>query len=420
MIWLLGGYMWLFIHRPFEVWPVLGTLQIERVYMIGMLIAWLFSPKCRVPNRIHWVTAFFSIILLMTWLLSPYMDQPLCAGTVEDFFKVIVFYFLVVTTVREERSLKLLITLYLGAVGLYMAHSFLEYLGGRYEYRMGIRRMNGVDTSFGDPNSFASSLLYTIPLALALWTTKPGKGMRLLLVGYLLGASLCITLTGSRTGFIGLCFCGFLMTLVSVRRKALILVLGGIGGFAALVVATVALPAELQNRYLTILDSSYGPKNAAESANSRFNFFLEGCKAWQSSPLIGHGPRSFDFITGHKMGSHNLYGQVLCEMGALGALALAAFVACFVLNWLEVRRYYQGRADQARDFVFYLSRNLAVLLVLLLLVGWAGHSLYRYNWRWFAAFQAIAVHCVRRRQQAETTAELAYFVRHPAAAASFV
>ena len=57
--------------------------------------------------------------------------------------------------------------------------------------------------------------------------------------------------------------------------------------------------------------------------------FLEGCRAWQSSPVIGHGPRSFDFITGHKMGSHNLYGQVLCEMGLLGALALAAFVICF-------------------------------------------------------------------------------------------
>jgi hypothetical protein len=26
--------MWLFIHRPFEIWPVLGTTQIERVYII--------------------------------------------------------------------------------------------------------------------------------------------------------------------------------------------------------------------------------------------------------------------------------------------------------------------------------------------------------------------------------------------------
>ena len=21
MIWLLGGYLWLYVHRPFEVWP---------------------------------------------------------------------------------------------------------------------------------------------------------------------------------------------------------------------------------------------------------------------------------------------------------------------------------------------------------------------------------------------------------------
>jgi O-antigen ligase len=420
MIWLLGGYMWLFIHRPFEVWPVLGTLQIERVYMIGMLIAWLFSSKGWVPNRIHWVTAFFSSVLFLTWVLSPYMDQPLCAGTIEDFFKVIVFYILVLTTVRDERSLKLLITLYLGAVSVYMAHSFREFLGGNYEYRMGIRRMHGADTSFGDPNSFASSLLYTVPLALSLWATKPGKVMRLWLAGYLLGTCLCITLTGSRTGFVGLCFCGFLILLLSVKRKALVLILGGVGGVMVLGVATVALPAELQNRYLTILDSSYGPKNAAVSADSRMNFFLEGCRAWLSSPVIGHGPRSFDFISGHKMGSHNLYGQVLCEMGALGALALTAFVVCFVLNWLEVRRHYQGRGDQSHDFVFYLSRNLAVLLVLLLLVGWAGHSLYRYNWRWFAAFQAVAVHCIRKRQQTEAAVALPYIARHPTLAANVV
>jgi O-antigen ligase len=295
--------------------------------------------------------------------------------------------------------LKQLIILFLAAFALYMAHSFREYLCGRYEYRMGIRRMIGVDKTFGDPNAFASSLLYTVPLALSLWMSKPSKRMRQLLAGYLLGVCMCIALTGSRAAFAGMGLCGLLTLLVWVRRKALVLVLSCAGSLAALGLATVALPAELQNRYLTILDSSYGPKNAAQSANSRFNFFLDGCRAWQSSPVIGHGPRSFDFITGNKMGSHNLYGQVLCEMGALGALALAAFVVCFIVNWLEVHRYYQGRPEQPRDFVFYLSRNLVVLLVLMLLTGWAGHTLYRYNWRWFAAFQAIAVYCIRQRQQ---------------------
>lgn len=399
MIWLLGGYMWLYVHRPFEVWPVLGTLQIERVYMILMLLVWLFSPKGWIANRMHWVTAFFSIVLFLCWMLSPYMDQKKCAGTVEDYFKVIVFYVLVVTTVRDERTLKLLITLFVGAVAMYMAHSFREFLGGRYEYRMGIRRMNGVATSYGDPNSFASSLLYTVPLALSLWMAKPGKALRVCLAGFLLGVCVCIVLTGSRSAFLGLGLCGLLTLLVWVRRKALVLLLASVAGVAALGVAAVALPPELQNRYLTIIDSSYGPKNAAESAHSRLEFFLECVQAWQSSPVIGHGPRSFDFIGGHGMGSHNLYGQVLCEMGVLGLLALAAYVVCFLLNWLEIRRYYQDHPEQPRDFLFYLSRNMAILLVLLLVLGCAGHTLYRYNWRWFAAFQIIAVHCVRKRQQ---------------------
>ena len=29
MPWLLGGYMWLYLHRPFEFWPALGAMQIE-------------------------------------------------------------------------------------------------------------------------------------------------------------------------------------------------------------------------------------------------------------------------------------------------------------------------------------------------------------------------------------------------------
>jgi O-antigen ligase len=415
MIWLLGGYMWLFIHRPFEVWPVLGTLQIERVYMILMLLVWLFSPKCWVANRMHWVTAAFSIILLASWLMSPYMNELRCSGTIEDFFKVIVFYVLVITTVRDERGLQQVITMFIAAVALYMAHSLREYLCGRYQYRMGIRRMIGVDTSFGDPNTFASSLLYTVPLALSLWMVKPSRKARQLLACYLFGVCLCIALTGSRSAFAGLGLCGLLTLLVWVRRKMLLLAAGGLAGVVFLGVATLALPAELQNRYLTLLDSSYGPKNAAVSAHSRWEFFLEGVRAWQSSPLIGHGPRSFDFLSGHMMGSHNLYGQVLCETGALGALALIAYIVCFVLNWREIHRYYEHRPKQARDFVFYLSRNMAILLVLLLVLGCAGHTLYRYNWRWFAAFQAIAVHCVRRRQLADIVAS--HFAHAPVASA---
>lgn len=398
MIWLLGGYMWLFVHRPFEVWPALGALQIERIYMIIMLVVWLFAPnKGWVGNRIHYASAAFTCVLAVSWLLSPYADKPICSDTIENYFKVVVFYLLLLSTVRDERGLRRLIVLFLAAVGLYMAHSMLEFLNGRYQWRMGIRRMIGVDQTFGDPNAFASSLLYSLPLTMPLWASRPSFGVRIILIIYTLSVCGCIALTGSRTGFVGLCALCMMVLFVTVRRKALVVALGGVVGVGALGAALLVLPAELQNRYLTLLDSSYGPKNAAQSASGRMDGLMYGIQAWTTSPLLGHGPRAFDFATGRMGGAHNLYGQVLSEMGVLGALALAGLVLCFALNWREVRRVYTEQPAGARDFPFHVSRAIGLILVLLLLLGWSGHTLYRYNWQWFAAFQAIAVHCVRQK-----------------------
>jgi O-antigen ligase len=401
MIWLLSGYMWLYVHRPFEIWPVLGALQIERVYMFVMLVVWLVTPnKGWVSNRIHIALAAFTVVLAASWVLSPYMDKPICTDTIENYFKVVVFYVLVLTTVRDERGLRLLVLLFLASIGLYMAHSMLEFLNGRYQWRMGIRRMMGVDVTFSDPNAFASSLVYSLPLTIPVWASRPPLLLRGLLFSYTLAVCGCVALTGSRAGFIGLCAFALLALFVSVRRKALFVVLAVMVGATGLAVATVALPAELQNRYLTLIDSSYGPKNAAESAGGRMDGLIYGIEAWEKSPLLGHGPRAFDFATGRMGGAHNLYGQLLSEMGSLGALTFLAMLACFAFNWWEVRNYYRANPEQPRDLPFYVSRAIGLLIVLLLLLGWSGHTLFRYHWQWFAAFQAIAVHCVRQKSAA--------------------
>src|ERR1700722_16750532 len=147
--------MWLFIHRPFEYWTVLGAIQIERVYMILMLAFWAVAPgKGWISNRLHFVVVGFFMVLMASWVASPYM--PLLSDTVENYCKVLIFYFLVVTTVRDEEGLRRLVYLYLVAVGLYMGHSFLARIHGRIQWRQGISRMVGVDVTFGDPNAFAA------------------------------------------------------------------------------------------------------------------------------------------------------------------------------------------------------------------------------------------------------------------------
>ncbi len=388
MIWLLGGYLWLCIHRPFEYYPVLGELQLERGYFLMMLAFWAVSPgKGLLSNRLHVAIIAFTAALTVCWLASPFRELERCSTAFESFCKVALFYVLVVTSVRDEKSLRRLLSLFLAAVGVYMVHSLFEYINGRFEYRQSIVRMVGVDVTYADPNAFASTVLLSLPLTLPFWNQTRSLSGRLLLGTYTAVACACIIMTGSRTGFVGLGVFGLCCLLLSRSRSKMVVFLG-----VATVLLVAFMPGFLQDRFLTLVDSSRGPANAQESAEGRIGGFLEGFRLWDENPVLGVGPGAFLYATGQGYNSHNVYGQVVSEMGVVGVVTFLAFLFCFYLNWRETRRHYRHRKP---DFLYHVSRAVALNVVLLLLMGWAGHNLYRYNWLWFAAFQAIALHCIR-------------------------
>jgi O-antigen ligase len=392
MIYLLVGYMWLFIHRPFEVWPVLAPFRIELVYAVFCFICWLvLNPnKSWVSNRLNVAFAFFWLVFLMAWLASPYAraGQP----QVEEYFKYVYFYFLLMATARDERDLRTLAAGYLLVVGLYMTHSLREFLCGRHVYRMGIPRMIGIDESFNDPNTFAATILYSLPLTLAFWPEAKNRKHKLLLAYYTGLTVLCVIFTGSRSGFAVLLvfFVLVLPRLFFSKRMFAIAVV-------SLPLVWFAMPEDLQNRFWTLIDPSVGPRNAQGSAESRTIFFFEGLALWQGSPVLGVGPAGFSAALAHHMQPHNLYAQVLAETGTLGAMAVLGLLACYLLNVVEIRRL--GRQDKTgrSSFPANLSNAIIISIVLLLIKGLGDHNLYRYTWLWFGAFQAIAVKCMWQR-----------------------
>jgi O-antigen ligase len=391
MHWLLGIYMWLFVHRPFEYYPALGDLQIERVFMLLMILAWVVAPgKGLTRNRLHGALAAFMTAVTVCWLASPWRDQ--CGDAVESLAKVMVFYVLFVTSVRDEEGLRRMLIAYLTATGLYMAHSIVEFANGRHEFRMGIVRMVGVDITFRDPNSFASTLLLALVMTLPCWARAKTLSARLPLLAFCLPACSCILLTGSRTGFLGLAIVGLFGVLASRANKLVVLSLAG-----AAAIGVLALPGSLQDRFLTIVDPSRGPANAQESAEGRLTGLTDGLELFQGSPVLGIGPAAFPLATGKGYNPHNLYGQVLAETGLAGTAAFLAMLACFWLNVRETRRLYAEHPDWPRDLVWHTCRATGLAVVLLLFLGVAGHNLYRYIWIWLAAFQAVAVHCARER-----------------------
>ena len=167
------------------------------------------------------------------------------------------------------------------------------------------------------------------------------------------------------------------------------------------------MPESMQNRYLTLIDPSYGPKNAQESAEGRTHGLYAGIELWEKSPITGFGPGSHAQASGSGFQAHNLYGQVLGELGTLGAVAFFGVVLSFFV--CAGKTWALTRCTKTPDTLFLRDVSMAVILVIsiMLLFGNGSHNLYRYTWIWLAAFQAVAFYCMReeRKKQATNSAQ---------------
>jgi O-antigen ligase len=391
MLWILIGYMFLFIHRPFEVWPALGEYRIELYYMMTAGLFWLLAArKGWIPNLQHWAFGFFSMAMLVCWLASPWSSS--CEDMLDRYFKMLVFYVMVVTAVRDEQALKKLVLGFIVVMFVYQMHSLWEYLHGRYTWRMGIARLMGIDVTLGDPNSFGASIVYALPFVPALWSASSSRPLRYFLGGYVALSVLCIGLTGSRSSFLGLLIWALVTAFRSQYRWRVMPVLVLLAPLLFLM-----LPGELQNRFETIVNPEVGPANAERSARGRIEGLLMGLDMWSRFPLTGCGPGAWKQGAGSQFESHNLYGQILGEMGTLGAAAFLFLLFAFGWNFWQIHKAYRAHPEWGKDFPYRLSQAISLALLLLLFEGNLGHNLFRHNWLWFGSFLIVACSCVQQR-----------------------
>jgi hypothetical protein len=373
----------------------MGTFRIERVSMIFILIAWLtVAEKQLTENKINFAVFLFALSMTFATLLSPYTTVFDSVGY-QNWMKYLVFYVLVMTSVKKEEDLKILITAFIVCFFIYMLHSYREYLCGRFSFVMGTTRLIGVDSTMNDPNGFGASMVICLPFLLPLVTLFKKKWQYLFMVGYILLSVRCIQLTGSRSAFLGLGVLFFSVATVSKHRMKLLPVM-----FLLSFAIWFTLTDNLRDRYRTIVDSSIN-ESANQSAQGRLHGFYMGLKNWEKSPIWGVGPDCHGTATGEGFLSHCLYGQIPGELGTLGCIAMIILICCFFLNHFQIVqncKYLQRRGlGKEGLFCSRLSTAIVSSILLLLLFGAGGHNGYRFHWLWFAAFQALAVSCINEK-----------------------
>jgi hypothetical protein len=388
---LFLGYICLYIYRPFEIWPVLETVRLELLYMLVTGGMWLLAPGKRwAADGFHWAFLAFAFAVVASWLASPYNHLP--QPDAIDYVKLLPFYLMLVTLVKDEKQLHAVILTFLFALTIYMGHSLWEYVHGRHVVRMNTVRLLGINTSMGDANHCAHSIVYSLPFLIPAWAGARSVWARLFVAGYAVLALGCIALTGSRSALVGVLLC-VAITVWRSRWRGRLIVLGVL----AAPLCWGVLPENLQKRFETIIDPSVGPANAKESADLRWVGLNLGFELWDRYPLTGCGPGFWIPATHSKVQSHMLYGQVMGELGTLGILTFAGILLVYAWKLRRLGREYRRHPEWGRDYVYQVIQAVGCALLVMIVLGNSLHTLFRYNWVWYAGFLAVADQCVRRR-----------------------
>ena len=391
VLWGTIGYLFLLIFRPFEYWTWLGDFHIERVYMIGLIFVTVLFSGLRYKHHLiaTALLAFFGVICLSV-VTSFWPDEAV--NLLWEYFKLMVLFFVILLSVRDEKDFRILVIAFLAIMGIYVGKSLWEFLfHGRYVYRMGIRRLCGIDQTSGDPNSFASTIIFSLPFAWALWKTKPPGLVKKLLILYGFMCMVAVALTGSRAGMVAFIF---LLIILWVRGKKKIV--GAVGLVLILIISWYAMPADLQERFNTIFDDSINPV-ATRSAEGRIEGFWKGIKLFELSPIWGVGAGCSMIAVGELLHYesagqlHNLYGQLLSELGILDAISFLFLLFSLVKTQRKIKYNLSGSIPD-NNLISQAALASVNVMCLLLFQGLFGHNLYRYTWIWISAVMILADH----------------------------
>lgn len=384
-IYLLFVISW-FLHLPARL-PFLGVVRFDLllVSVLGALALSRFAAGRYLKTPIDkWLT----ILIAYSVLTIPFVEWP---GSVvkfglPDFIKAVVFYYFTVAFITSEQDLKKLLLVFLGCqlfrilepLYLHVTEGYwgssASELGGR-EF---LNRLAGSPYDVVNPNGLGWVILTALPLLYFMrglsWKHR---------IAFVSLSPLCLyalVLTGSRSSVIGLGAVLLVFMLRSRRRVALIFF-----SSVAIAIGFSYLSPDMQDRYLSIVGQ--GEKNA-NTASDRLIGLEEYVRVALRRPVFGYGlgtsaEANVNFAksgpyAGRALPAHNLYVEVMQEVGVAGLLLYLLFLRAILTCYSECRQSF--KRQDAAPFLQKVFSLMQIWLILNIVISFASYGLSTPDW----------------------------------------
>ncbi|MGX1199781.1 O-antigen ligase family protein [Marinobacter sp. MBR-105] len=310
--------------------PGYSSLRPTLVAVVVLALSLFLQREKLVEKFQHPIFKPIFVLLAYIVISLPLVEWPgsVIRNNLDPFVKAIVFLFFTALIVDTRKRLvwfivifvfcqvvRVLEPLYLNLTQGYWGSS--TYLSTN-EFA---NRLAGAPTDVINPNELGFVIVTVIPfLHYLLWTGRWRlKVFYLVLMPLLLYA---LILTMSRGAFLALMVVSFFIFKESRHKTALV----GVAVMAIVTAFSVMTPVQ-KERYLSIIDRDV---EGGASAEGRIQGMIQEFRLGLSRPVVGHGLGTTGEAKAHKLGrrqaSHNLYAELLIEIGFIGFAIFMVFL----------------------------------------------------------------------------------------------
>lgn len=379
--------------------PAYGVIRPTLIEVLILLIL-LFGQKDRFKHKMD-DPVFKGFFVLFGYIIIsiPFVEWPgsVIRTNLDPFVKASVFLFFVALFVDTERRLKVFLFVFVGCqIFRVLEPLYLNVTSGYWgsstylSSKEFANRLAGAPADVINPNELGFVIATAIPfLHYLLWPLGwKAKSLYLVLMPMLLYA---LILTMSRGGFIALLVVAFFVFKESKKKFRLLVV----GVLAAILAFSVMTPVQ-KERYLSLIDRD---AEGGASAEGRIRGMVNEFKLGMTRPVFGHGLGTTPEAKVHKLGarqaSHNLYAEVLIELGVVGFLIFMTFLSKIIKKLFFVRSSFSNLNMNSPDFYARLNKALITLFWMYAVYSINYWGLSQYYWYLFAglviAFSNLAL-----------------------------
>ncbi|MCX6830389.1 MAG: O-antigen ligase family protein, partial [candidate division Zixibacteria bacterium] len=380
-------YLVVFLIRPGETYTVLNTIRLELVLGASLSFLTLLKNKFRygqftIPDS-KLNTDFLLLLGAMFLSLAFSACKDCTTNSLMDMLKLGIFYLLIILQIDSKKRLEIFFWLFI-IVNAKMAFDVTYgFYHGRAIFNQGLNRAKGINSTMDNFNGIAITMNTVIPFVYYLFLHYKAFWKKAIMGAILILFFWTLIITGSRGGLLGfLAILGFIWW--QSRHKLVMAV-----ALAFLLIAGwMNLGEDSRARYSSILDD-----NLDASSENRVKAWKDGLELFVTHPLTGVGAGAFAWARVERFGvylnPHNLYIQVIAELGAIGTLIFAMFlIDIFRINRRIIKKVQVRGSPHARLEPF--ARATIIACLSLLVTGVFAHSAYRYTWYLLAALTVVS------------------------------